>query len=198
MKNLPGYFLLESLLISIIWVGLLVSLISLFHFQERIQQHFQNKAFVYRQLMGFEALFSQWMKSFSTLACLYPLESDKNTLFLHGLPIWRASSQQLQFYTGRLQLVTETQLLPEKSWVLHQDGPGVKKPPYWLYVYDKHVLKFKDGKIYLSHDGHTQMLLEGLKGLQIQMNDGVIELQIHEPHFFKRYRLCQNLKMDLR
>lgn len=197
MKNLQGYFLLESLLISILWVGLLTGLISLFHFQERIQQNFKNKALAYRQLMGFEVLFSQWIKSFSTLACLYPITSDENTLYLYDRPIWVASSQKLQFYTGRLQLVTKALRQPENSWVLTQDGQTIKDPPYWLYIYEKQVLKFKDDKIYLTHADHTQMLLDGLKGVQIQINEGWIELRVQEPRFFKRYPLCQNLKVDL-
>lgn len=197
MKNMHGYFLLESLLISMLWMMLLGGLMGLFDFQQRIQLYFEHKAFEYRQLMGFESLFSQWMKSFSTLACLYPLQKYDKAFYLHDIPIWIQSPQQLQFYTGRLQLVTTAIDLPKKSWVITQNGRVLQIPPFWLFVYEKKVLKFKSDKIYLEHEGYTQMLLDGLKGVHIEMDDGVVELRIQVPHFLKRYRLCQDLKTDL-
>ncbi|MDQ5883890.1 MAG: hypothetical protein QG556_227 [Pseudomonadota bacterium] len=196
MKKIQAYFLLESLLISLLWMSLLGGLIYLFDFQQRIQFQLERQAFQYRQLMGFESLFSKWMTNFSSLACLYPLQKYDNTLYLHDLPIWIESMNTVQFYTGHLQLVTNAQPHPEKSLTITQDGRDIKTPPYWLFVYEKQLLKFKNDKIYLEHDGHTQMLLEGLKGIQIRMDDGFVELRVQSPYFLKRYRLCQNFKTD--
>lgn len=194
MKNIRAYVLLESLLLCMLAMSLLSGLLYLFHFQERLSQQFSHKASQYRQLMGFDALFTRWMKSFSVLACLYPLEKFDDEWKLHGVSIWKQSTRRLEFFTGRLTLMKEYKPIPKNIFAINQEhlkvGNIFSTHPFWLFIYEKQVLKWTADKIYLEHDGHTQMLLDGLKGFNIEMHHGEVRLHIQEPHFEKRYQIC--------
>lgn len=199
MKS-KGFFLFEALLFLSLNLLLLSGLFQLFLYENHYLQKQEHKISQWQNLMGFERLFSEWLSSFSVLACLYPIQFHEKTLLLHDQVILKKTLNRLIFYTGSLSLVTKPQDLPQQAWMINHEmiQSSAKKAeiPFWLFQYDKKVLKMNDDKIYLLQDGHAQMLLEGLEGLKIDVFADAIELSIRKPHFFKRYDLCQNINMD--
>jgi len=201
LKKIKAYFLLESLILAILYLCLIAGLLRCFFYQQNYLHHLENRQNNQLNLIGFEALFSRWISSYGVLACLYPLKKQGNDFLLHGETIWHLYPNRVEFYTGRLHLKNDLQALPKNAWMITQTQ--LKKTgqlisfPFWLFVYEKQVLKWTKNKIYLEHDGQTQMLVEGLEGLKISSDFDWVELSIEHPKFLKRYPLCQNFKKDL-
>lgn len=200
MKS-KGFFLFESLLLLSLYLFLFFGLFQILSYQNVYVQKQEKKIAQWQNLIGFESLFSQWLSSFAVLACLYPIELHQQKIVLHGQTILEKTPQSLIFYTGDLRLITEDEILPAKAFVIDQDSlkPVSEhlKKPFWLFQYEKQVLKLVQDKIYLVHEGHPQMLVDGMLGMRIQVFSDAIELSIQNPPFFKRYTLCQNFNKDL-
>lgn len=196
-----GFFLFETLLQLILYLFLLFGFFQVLAYQTGYIKKQETQIADWQNLMGFESLLSNWLSSFSLLACLYPLELYQQSLILHHQVILEKTPKYLILYTGDLQLITDHQVLPLHAWLINQEYLKIAteqdKPPFWLFQYKKQVLKFVADKIYLEHEGHTQLLAEGLKGVDIKVMSDAIELHVQKPKFYKRYRLCQNIRKDL-
>jgi len=199
--KLKGFFLFETLLQLILYLFLLFGFFQVLVYQTGYTQKQETQIAEWQNLMGFESLLSHWLSSFSLLACLYPLELYQQSLLLHHQVILQKTHQHLTLYIGDLQLITKHQVLPMQAWIINQEhlkmASEQDKPPFWLFQYEKHVLKFVADKIYLEHEGHPQLLAEGLKGVDIKVMTDAIELYVQKPKFYKRYYLCQNTRKDL-